>query len=109
MEKIKSFFSSLGGYLVTGLIAVLGIVFYAFIRKQEENEALKARLALVNTQKEVDLIETEIKQASAQREQTQQELETLNKDLALVAQKRQVLKDTRTDAEIEEYWNKKDE
>lgn len=111
MEKIKeatkSFFSAIGGYIVLALTAVVGILVYAFIRKSEQLNSAKAKLELASTQKEVDLIEAEIKQKQQDRSQTKQELDALNKALDLVAEKRKSIKDTATDQEVEEYWNKK--
>lgn len=111
MEKIKeatkSFFSAIGGYIVLALGAVVGVLLYAFIRKSEQLQSAQAKLALANTQKEVDLIEVEIKQKMADRATTAKELKDLQQSLDLIAEKRKNLTDTKTDVEIEDYWNKK--
>lgn len=107
MEKIKNFFSGLMGYIVAGLGVIAAIATYLFIRKQEENDALKAKLALANTQKEVDIIEAEIKQASADRQLNQKEQEQVNKDLQAIEEKRKNIQASKSDIEIEDYWNKK--
>ena len=108
MEKIKeatkSFFSAIGGYIVLALTAVIGVLVYAFVRKSEQLNSAKAKLDLAETQKEVDLIEAEIKQKQENRNQTKRELEGLDKALDLVAQKRQNIKEAKTDQEIEQYW-----
>lgn len=105
-EAVKNFFSAIGGYIILALGAVVGVLLYAFIRKSEQLQSAQAKLALANTQKEVDLIEVEIKQKMAQRDVTKRELADLQKSLDLIAEKRKNLKDTKTDSEIEDYWNK---
>ncbi len=107
MEKIKSFFSSIAGYVVAAVTLVLGILAYLFVRKQDENKELKAQLGLANTHKEVDIIETELKAKAAEREQTAEELAKTQKDLELIEQKRKEIVASKTDQEIEDYWNKK--
>lgn len=107
MEKIKNFFSSIGGYIVAALALVAGVFAFLYTRKQDENTALKAELGLANTHKEVDIIETELKAKAAEREQTTEELAKTEKDLALIEQKRQEIKASKTDEEVEDYWNKK--
>lgn len=107
MEKIKSFFSSLGGILVAILSVVGAVLAYVFIRKQEENEALKAKLNLANTQKEVDVLEVEIKQKAAERELNAKEQAAVDRDLAAIEEKRKAIKTTATDQEIEDFWSAK--
>lgn len=110
MEKIKeatkSFFSAIGGYIVLALTAVIGVLVYAFVRKSEQLNSAKAKLDLAETQKEVDLIEAEIKQKQENRNQTKRELEGLDKALDLISDKRKNLSESKTDQEIENYWNK---
>lgn len=106
-EAIKNFFSAVGGYIVLALGAVVGILVYAFIRKSEELNSAKAKLALAETHKEVDLIEAEIKQKQQNRDLAKHEQEGLDKALTLIEQKRQNIKEAKTDQEIEDYWNKK--
>ena len=107
MNKIKSFFSAIGGYIILALGAVVGVLLYSLKRKSEQLQATQSKLALANTQKEVDLIEVEIKQKMSERETTKQELADLQKSLDLIAEKRKNLSETKTDQEIEDYWNKK--
>ena len=106
-EAIKNFFSAIGGYIILALGAVVGILLYAFIRKNEQLQSAQAKLALANTQKEVDLIEVEIKQKMADRATTAKELQGLQQSLDLIAEKRKNLTDNKSESEIEEYWNKK--
>ena len=106
MEKIKSFFSTVGGYIVAALGVVVAVLGYLYVRKQEENQALQARLMLANTQKDVDIIEAQIKETAAARELSKKEQAALDSDLALVEQKRAAITASKTDQQIEEYWNK---
>jgi hypothetical protein len=87
--------------------AVVGVLAYLYVRKSEELNSAKAKLDLADTQKSVDLIEAEIKQKQQQRDLAKHEQEGLDKALDLVAQKRQSIKEAKTDQEIEDYWNKK--
>jgi len=111
MEKIKetakSFFSAIAGWVVLAVTAVIGILVYAFIRKNEQLEAAKSQLALANTHKEVDVIEAQIQEKLADKNANQKEIEGLNKSLDLIAEKRKSIDASKTDQQIEDYWNKK--
>lgn len=106
MEKvkanIKAFFVGLGSIL--GLIAA--IVFY---RKSKEQKALEAKLAMANTQKEVDIIESQInqhKEVIAEDKKQLEKLQTVEADLK--AKRENIGEDEKGKSveEIENYWKK---
>lgn len=111
MEKIKAaakaFVSSIAGYLVLAVTAVIGVLVYAFVRKNEQLEAAKSQLALANTHKEVDVIEAQIQEKLANKAANEKEIAGLNKSLDLIAEKRKTIDTAKTDSQIEDYWNKK--
>jgi len=109
MNKLKKLFNSISIYLYLGLVAVLGFVVYLLSLRSKELQSAKARLELANTQKEVDLIEAEIKQKLAEKQNTKVEVEALNKTLDLIKEKRDNLnkEGSLTDKQVEEFWSNK--
>ena len=109
MDKIKEGLASLWAYIVLGLGAILAIVLYILNLKNKELEAAKAKIALVQTQKQADAIETEIKQQMAEKDLNQKQMDGLQQSLDLLEQKRQTLKQEGdlTDKQVEDFWNKK--
>ena len=110
MENIKKMnkLKQIWGYIVLVLGAAVGILLYALNLKNKKLEAAKARLALANTQKEVDLIESDIRRDMENREITKTELAGLQKSLDLIEEKSQAIKANKTDQEILDHWNKED-
>jgi hypothetical protein len=109
MEKIKQGLSSIWGYIVLVVGASIAILLYVLNLKNKELDAAKAKIALVNTQKEADALEASIKQDMAQRDLNQKDLQSLQKALDILEEKRQsILKEGNlTDSQVEDYWNKK--
>jgi len=111
MEKIKesakAFFSSIALYLGLAVTAVIGVLIYAFVRKNEQLEEAKSQLALANTHKEVDVIEAQIQEKLADKSNNDKQIDGLNKSLDLIAEKRKSIDVAKTDQQIEDYWNKK--
>ena len=109
MEKIKQAFSSVWGYVVLIGGGAIALLLYFLNLKNKELDAAKAKIALVNTQKEADAIEASIKQDMAQKELNKKDLEGLQKALDILEEKRQSIpkEGTLTDSQVEDYWNKK--
>lgn len=109
MSKLKELFNNVSIYIFIGLTAVFGYVVYLLSLRNKELLSAKARLELANTQKEVDLIEAEIKQKLAEKQNTKVEVEALNKTLDLIKDKRDNLnkEGTLTDKQVEEFWSNK--
>lgn len=106
-ESAKAFFNSIAVYLGLAVTAVIGILVYSWVRKNEELEAAKSQLALANTHKEVDVIEAQIQEKLADKSKNDKQIEELNKSLDLIAEKRKTIDTAKTDQQIEDYWNKK--
>jgi len=109
MSKIKMVLSGIWQYLVLILGAILGIVLYVLNLKNKELDAAKAKIALANTQKEADALESEIKTKITEQDLNKKELEGLQKALDLLDKKRESIKDEGNikDEKVEDYWNKK--
>ena len=101
--------SGIWQYLVLILGAILGIVLYVLNLKNKELDAAKAKIALANTQKEADALESEIKTKITEQDLNKKELEGLQKALDLLDKKRESIKDEGNikDEKVEDYWNKK--
>lgn len=109
MEKIKNFFKSIGGYIIGALTLAVGILLWVLSNKKKEVNALKAKIELAETQKQVDLIEVEIKQRLDNKNLLAKEVQELNNNLAAIDEKRKQLaqeeKDKPADA-VEDFWKK---
>jgi Na+-translocating ferredoxin:NAD+ oxidoreductase RnfG subunit len=109
MQKIKDFFMSIISYIILGVVAVIGFLLYSLSNKKNEVNALKAKIDLADTQKKADLLEVEIKQRLENKQLLQKEVDELNKNLVLLAEKRaQIAKQEagKTPEEVEDFWNK---
>lgn len=105
--NIKNFFSTLWSKVLLVLGVVVAILFYILNLKKKEANALKARISLLTTEKEADIIETEIKGLLEDRQKTTEEIAELKAALKELAQKRQALKkaaSNKTPKEIEDFW-----
>jgi flagellar biosynthesis component FlhA len=110
IEKIKNFFTGLGGMIVVVLGGAVAVLAYVLSNKRKETNALKAKIDLVETQKHADILEVEIKERMAHKDVLAQEVVELNKGLEALDQKRKTLADgeaNKTDKEIEDFWSKK--
>ena len=110
LQKIKNFFTGLSGIIVVILTGAIAVLAYVLSNKRKETNALKAKIDLVETQKQADILEVEIKQRMANKEALAQEVVELNKGLEVLDQKRKTLADgeaNKTDKEVEDFWSKK--
>ena len=110
MEKIKNFFTGLGGIIVVVLGGAVAVLAYLLSNKRKETNALKAKIDLVETQKQADILEVEIKQRMANKEALAHEIVQLNEGLGKLDEKRKTLATDgakKTDKEIEDFWSKK--
>lgn len=105
MNKLKEIW----GYIAAGIVAIVGILVYIITRKGEEINALKAKIDMSETQKEADVIETEIKQAKARKDNLTKQNQELDKSLEQLKEKRKEIKknvESLTDPEdIANYWD----
>ena len=104
MSKLKN----LWAWIVSTVGGVIGILVYFITLKNKEINKLKAKTELVNTEKEADLLETEIKEARVEKQRLSKEDVEIDKVLdALDERRKQISADVKvmTDEEIEKYWN----
>jgi hypothetical protein len=106
MDKIKEFFKNIYGYAIVVFGIIIAILAWFINTKNKEIEAMEAKIALAKTQKEADLIEVEIKERMDKLEDSNKEKLELQKTLDILEQKRQNLKDDRTEQEKSDTWNK---
>lgn len=106
MDKLKQIW----GYVAAGVMAVVGILLYVLQRKNEQIDSLNAKVGLVDTQKEADVIETQIKQAQAKSDNLAKENTELAKTAAALDTKRadvdQKMADMKDPKQVADYWNK---
>jgi len=88
---------------------VIGLLLYFLQLKNKQVNALKARIDLLATEKEADLLEVEIKKSLENKNLLAKEIQELNKSLEIVAAKREQIKADAKNLnpnQIEDYWNK---
>lgn len=92
-------------YITTGLAIVLGIVLYLLKRKNEQLAGYKAKLSLVITQNQADMLESEIKEKLNEEKLLIKEREDFEKLLIELKEKRDSL--SSSNLNFEDYWNNK--
>lgn len=109
MQKLKDFFTGLYGKVALVLGAIISFLLYYINLKNREVNAAKAKVALANTEKQADILETEIVALKEDRKITKKGVAEIDKTLVELNNKREMLKaqaQTMTNSEIEDYWNK---
>lgn len=109
MKKLKEAIAGIWYYIVLVLGAIIGVILYILNLKNKELDAAKAKIALVDTQKQADAIESEIKGKMEQQNLNKKEMAGLEKALDLLTEKRKNIKKegNLNDEAVEDYWNKK--
>lgn len=106
MNKLKQW----GGYVVAGVVGLVGILLYFLSLKNKQVNALKAKVALSTTEKETDVLEAEIRAHRENNAKLAKERKELDKALKELDNKRAEIKDkakSLTDPkEVAEYWEK---
>ena len=109
MNKLKEIFTWLKNNIVLVLTGIIAALVYVINLNNKKHNALLAQLDLIKTQKEADILEVEIKTKLEQKDLSSKEMETLNKGLVELQNKRAELTQKETsknDKEIADYWNK---
>jgi septal ring factor EnvC (AmiA/AmiB activator) len=107
MEKIKAVLKNIWAVVVLVLAAVIGIMLYLLKGKQREINSLRAQIDLVETQKQADLLEVEIKKRLDNVNLLDKEIKELNNTLSLLEQKRKQISSeekNKTSDQIEDFW-----
>lgn len=105
MNKIKAFWV----WLVAIVGAVIGFLIYYLTLKNKEVNALKARVSLVETEKEADAVEADIKELKNSKKRLKKEEVEIDKVIEEVKEKRKQIKqevEQMTPKELADYWNK---
>lgn len=106
MDNVKAFFTAIWGYVVLIGLAAIGVLAWLLKVKNDQLEAHNANIALAQTQKDADVIETQIKVQMDDVNTSEKDKASLRQSLDLLEQKRQSLNDPRTtDQEKIDYWN----
>lgn len=108
MDKIKEFFSNVWAVIVLVLGAVIGGLLYYINLKQRQANAMAAQIALVQTQRQADVLEADIREKMQNKSLLAKEVADHQKALDLLQEKRNNLpNDNLTDKQIDDVWNKK--
>jgi septal ring factor EnvC (AmiA/AmiB activator) len=106
MEKLKQY----AGYLVLAVTAIIATLAYLLSGKDKKVVALQTKVDLADTQKKADLVESEINQAKAQKDNLAKENVALEKASSALEAKRVEIATTQaelTDPKaVADYWNK---
>lgn len=86
--KLREFW----GYFVAGLGALIGFLVYYLTLKNREIDALKSAIDVAATEKQVDIVETEIKEVRAMKKRIKKEEQEFDKALEKVEKRRQEIK-----------------
>lgn len=107
INKLKDFINDAKSILIGLLTLAIGILIYFLSNRKKEVNSLRAKIDLVETQKEADLIEVEIKKRMDSKECLSEEVRQLETGLQLLQQKRDELKSSEKDknaSQIEDFW-----
>lgn len=104
MDKLKQIW----GYVVAGVGALVGILLFFLSRKSKEVDALNAKIALAKTEKQADVLETEINILKFDKTNLAKHNAELDKSLQTVENRRAEIKEEaknlKDPKEIAKYW-----
>lgn len=100
IQKLKDLWSSAWVKLAALVALVVGFLALLLQGKDEEIAALKAQVELAKTQKEADLIDSQIRQRLLTADDAAHKVKELNKALEDLQKKRQTL----PEGNPEDYW-----
>ena len=104
MSKLKSVW----GWIIAAVGGTIGFLLYFLTLKNKQINKLKAKVELTETEKEADLLETEIKETRSAKKMLKKEEIEIDKILISLDEKRKTITKeikNKSDKEIEEYWN----
>jgi len=107
MDKVKKFFSSMGGKIVLIFSVIFSILIYILDKKNREIVSFKAKAKLVKTEQEAKDLKREINAASKERDMLKGERESINEALNILKTKRKQLKEeskNKSSKDIESFW-----
>lgn len=116
LQKTKQVFATVGNginfvskNLILFLFAAVGILLYFIKQKNKEVSDYKTQIDLAQTQKQADVIQSNINQKLSQNKLLDQEVKQYNGLLAQLEEKRKQLPEGNKDqdpSQVENYWNK---
>ena len=95
------------GWIVAVLGLIIGALWYYISFKQKETNALLVKVQLLETEKQADILETEINGLKDDRKLTQIEVLELDRVLASIENKRADLRkelSSKSPKDVENYW-----
>lgn len=105
METIKKYWAALAG-LVAGFI---GLLLFFLQKKNKEVEELNAKVDMAKTEKETDVLESQIKTLRADKDNLAKHNDELDKSIQKVQDKRVEVaaqaKELKDPKAIADYWN----
>lgn len=105
MNKLKQWW----GYIAAGLTAAASLALYIFMRRGDKVNELKAKVVLAGTEKQADVLETEIKHLKENKDNLKHENKELDKALGQLEEKRKEIadnaKDLKNPKDVADYWN----
>ena len=103
--KIKDSF----GWIATVAVGIVGFLLYFLQRKEDEVSVLKSQIKLANTQKESDILESQINKLKNSKDLSKKQVEQVDSALQELEEKRKMIRQgviQETDPEkIADYWN----
>lgn len=107
LSKVKEFFTGFIGTTVLVLTTAVGILLWMLNSRRKEVNALKAQIDLAKTQREVDLIEVQIKERLANVDSLSEEVKELNKALSDIEDRRSKIsaqEKSKSSDDVENFW-----
>ena len=104
MQKLKTFWT----YLAAAVAAAFSLLIYILSRKNNQINSLQSQIANINTQKQADVLEVQIKEKMDNVDLHQREIEAHQKALDALEAKRKEIANSqqgKTPQQIEQYWN----
>lgn len=95
---------------ITGVVGtIIGFLWFFLSRRNKEIDSLKTKIRLLDTEREADIMETEIKTIRDDKARTSKEIKELENTLSELEVKRKEIKKevkSMNNNQIEDYWNK---
>lgn len=107
LDKIKEFLSSVWSLVTISVGAAIVTLLYMLRKKQDENNALKAKEQLHQADKQSALLDQQIEQKLKENAHIDNELKNVDEQTKSLEEKRkEALKKekARSEDEVEEYW-----
>jgi uncharacterized protein (DUF3084 family) len=105
MSKLKSYWL----YIVAAITGLVSLAIYIFTKRGDKINKLTAEIDLVKTEKQADVLETEIKHLQSNKENIEHEKKELDKTLKVLDTRREEIKEEvnnmKDPNKIVTYWN----